>query len=311
MAIEERKEKRVMTMHCLERNYEYMKPVVEMMGERYSCRNFSDQKIPDEVMDTIIQVALGAASGGNLQPVSVIAVKDEARKKELCRLCEDQKFIEEAAVNLVFCMDWHKYDVYTQYKKAPFIANRSFGHFMIAMEDVMCMAQTVETAGFLCGIGSCYVGSVCNFISEVSDFLKLPDKVFPVVMLSMGYPKMQPKKRIAKLKRDMIFCEEAYTAYTPEQIAQSFDEKYAGRSLSVPKNEEAANRMFDTFYACLLTTYTKEQADEILQEVKEKGKFDETQRRFGLHYDAVGMLMVGKDMQNDLIARKMDIFAQK
>ena len=177
----------------LERNFQNMKPVVDAIASRYSCRTFSDTKIEEEVLDSILQAALNAASGGNLQPVSVIVVKDDQRKKELCELCDGQGFIEDASVNLIFCMDWHKYDVYTQYKEAPFVANRSFAHFMIAVEDVMCMAQTVETVSYLYGIGSCYVGSVVDYIKEVSDFLKLPDKVFPVVMLSLGYPKVTPK----------------------------------------------------------------------------------------------------------------------
>lgn len=293
-----------------EQQFAAMQPALERMEKRYSCRSFAEKEIPDEVMETIERVALRAASGGNLQPVAVIAVKDKERKEQLCRLCEDQPFIREAAVDLVFCMDWHKYDVYTQYKKAPFVANRCFTHFMIAMEDVMCMAQTVETAAFLCGIGSCYVGSVCNFISEVSDFLKLPDKVFPVVMLSLGYPKAEPKAYLPKLKRDMVFCDEAYTDYTPEQIGEAFDEKYAGRRLAVPKNEQAAKQLFDTFYACLLTTYPKEQADQILAEVQQTGAFNETQRRFGLHYAAAETLPLGKQMQADLIARGMDVFTQ-
>ncbi len=293
------------------RNFESMQSVLKLMEERYSCRSFADEPIADEVLDAIIDVALNTASGGNLQPVSVIIVKDGERKKELCRLCEDQSFVEQAAVNMIFCMDWHKYDLYTKVKKAPYVANRSFGHFIISMEDVMCMAQTVETAAFLCGIGSCYVGSVANHIADVSAFLNLPEKTFPVVLLSLGYPKHEPKNRITKLKRDMVFCEEQYTDYTTEQITESFDEKYAGRKLAVPKNEEAAQRMYDTFHACLLTTYTKEEADAILAEVKENGYFNETQRRFGLHYETVGMLEQGKQMQDDLIARKMNVFTQE
>ncbi len=293
------------------RNFAAMQEVLTLMQGRYSCRSFSDEPIADEVLNAIIDTALAAASGGNLQPVSVILVKDQARKKELCHLCEDQSFIEQAAVNMIFCMDWHKYDLYTDAKKAPFIANRSFGHFMISMEDVMCMAQTVETAAFLCGIGSCYVGTVCNRIKEVSAFLELPDKTFPVVMLSLGYPKAAPKNRITKLKRDMIFCDETYTAYTASRITDSFDEKYAGRKLALPSNQEAANRMLATFYTCLLTTYDQAAADAIVKEVRENGYFNETQRRFGLHYEAAEMLEQGKQMQDDLIARDMNIFEQK
>jgi FMN reductase [NAD(P)H] len=209
-------------------------------------------------------------------------------------------------------MDWHKYDRYTQYKKAPFVADHSFAHFMISMEDVMCMAQTVETVAYLYGIGSCYVGSVCNFIQPISQALKLPKGVFPVVLLSLGYPKKVPQNRVTKLKRDMIFCEESYTPYTDEEICQAFDEKYAGKKLPLPKNNPAsAQQMLDTFYQCALTTYSKEEADAILAEIRENGSFNETQRRFGLHYEAAGILELGKQMQQELVAQGIDPFTQK
>lgn len=295
----------------MNRDFETMKPVVDEITKRYSCRSFANKPIDDEVLDSIIEAALNAASGGNLQPVSVIVVKDQAHKDEICKLCDDQKFISDAAVNMIFCMDWNKYYHYTQYKKAPFVAGRSFAHCTIAMEDVMCMAQTVETVSYLYGIGSCYVGSVVNYIPQVSKALGLPDRVFPVVMLSLGYPKMEPKNRVVKLKRDMIFCDEYYTNYSDEQIAEAYDEKLSGRYIALPKNEEAANQMIETFRACMLTTYTAEETEAVIEEIKAAGKFNETQRRFGLHYPAAEMLTCGEEMMQGLKDRQMNIFDQK
>lgn len=294
----------------MKRDFETMKPVLDALASRYSCRAFADRPIPDEVLDALLDTALRAASGGNLQPVSVILVKDPARKKALRALCDDQPFIETAAVNLVFCMDWHRYAVYTRAKEAPFVANRSFGHFLIALEDAVCMAQTVESAAFLCGIGSCYVGSVANYIRPVSDFLKLPDQVMPVLLLCLGYPKQEPKGSIPKLKRNMMVCEEAYTPYTREEIIAAYDEKFAGRTVPLPKDPATAEARLLAFFQNLLTTYPEEEAKAIVENVRKAGCWNETQRRFGLHYEAAELLETGRIMQRDMAARDLDIFTQ-
>lgn len=285
-----------------ERNYETARPIWEAMRQRYSCRNFSPEPIPQEVLDDLLRTGLAAASGGNLQPYSVVVIQDPARRETLCKICEDQTFMAQAPVNLVFLLDWYRYAVYARLMDAPFVADRVMTHFLIGLEDVMCVAQTVETAAFLAGIGSCYVGSVIGMGRKLQEFMDLPQGTFPVVALSLGYPAHPPAQRLQKLAPEMTVFQERYPSLTPEEIRAGYDEKFQGRMAPLPVKEPYRSRALETFRRALLTTYPQDRAEEILRAADAAGALNETQRRFGLHYDAQGMLEEGLRVWEDLDA---------
>ncbi len=58
----------------------------EAMRTTFACREFTDDKVPDEVLYRIIDNARFAPSGGNRQGWQVINVLDKAKKEQLARL---------------------------------------------------------------------------------------------------------------------------------------------------------------------------------------------------------------------------------
>lgn len=290
----------------MDRNFENAKEILNHMKERYSCRAFSDEKIPENVLKEIIEVGLRAASGGNLQPYSIVVVKDEENKKLLCEASGNQKFIQDADVNLVFLMDWHKYDIYAKQKNAPFVAYKTFFHFLIAMQDIICTAQSIETAAFLSGIGSCYVGSIIGESSLVKEKLNLPDKTYPVLILSLGYPKNAPTSKINKLSYDTMVFDEKYRDFTDEDIFKAYENKYEGRTTNLPQKEPYKSESLETFKNALLTSYSDDEVEKIFKKAIEDGFINETQRRFGLHYAAHELQEISKLAYSDI--ESMGIF---
>lgn len=290
----------------MDRNFENAREALNQMKERYSCRAFSDEKIPEDILKEIIEVGLRAASGGNLQPYSIIVVKDEENKNLLYEACGEQKFIQEASVNLVFLMDWHKYDIYTKQKNAPFVAYKTFFHFLIAMQDIMCTAQSIETAAFLSGIGSCYVGSIIGESSLVKEKLNLPDKTYPVLVLSLGYPKNAAPAKINKLSYDTVVFDEKYRDFTDEEIFKAYESKYEGRTTNLPQKDPYKSESLEKFKKALLTSYPDDEAQKILEKAIEDGFINETQRRFGLHYASHVMQEISKWAYEDM--ESMGIF---
>ncbi len=284
----------------MDRNFENAKQTLNQMKERYSCRAFSDKKIPEDVLKEILEVGLRAASGGNLQPYSIIVVKDEDNKKALYEACGEQKFIQDADVNLVFLMDWHKYDIYTKQKNAPFVAYKTFFHFLIALEDIMCTAQTIETAAFLSGIGSCYVGSIIGEAELVKETLNLPDKTYPVLILSLGYPKNDPPIKIKKLSYDTMVFDEKYRDFNDEEIFKAYEDKYEGRTTGLPQKEPYKSEKLELFKNALLTSYSEDEVKQIVDKAIEDGFVNETQRRFGLHYAAHVLQEISKVAKQDI-----------
>ena len=290
----------------MQRNYQEAKAVLDAMLQRNSVRSFLDKPIPQEVLDHILDVSIQAASGGCLQPYSIIVVRDRQRAQRLCEVCGGQKFIAEAPVNLLYVLDWHKYAIYCRMKKAPLVAYRALPHFLIASQDIMCAAQSAETAAHLCGIGSCYVGSIIGECELIREEFGLPEHVYPMTILSMGYAKNENVPRRKHMQRDMMVFDEKYPQLDEQQLYDAFETKLAGMRTQLPAKEPVRGKMLAQMRESLLTTYSPEETEAILAEIVEKGEFNETQRRFGLHYAASGMLENGPEIIEDM--RKSGIF---
>lgn len=284
----------------MERNYETARPILDAMLERNSVRGFKPDPIPDDVLNHILSVSIQAASGGCLQPYSIIVVRDHARARYLCDVCGGQKFIEEAPVNLLYVMDWHKYAIYCRQKRAPLVGYRALPHFLIAAQDIMCAAQCAETSAHLCGIGSCYVGSIIGEGQAIRDEFHLPEHVTPMTILSMGYAKNENVPRRRHMRKDMMVFDEVYPNLDEQALYDAFEEKLAGMKTPLPSREPVRGKMLSQMRDALLTSYSPEETEAILSEIQQNGFFNETQRRFGLHYRADQMLINGDEIREDM-----------
>ena len=252
------------------------------MAQRQTVRSFRDEPIPDEVLKNILEAGINTASGGNLQPYSIIVERDREKAQKLAKML-NYPFIGNAAVNLLVLMDWHKLAVYSKCRQAPFIENYSTNHFFIAWDDAVLCAQAMETAAWLYGIGTCFIGHVMDCGDALKSMYHLPDMTYPVLLLSMGYPKnLTPKSR--KLSLDLMVFEGEYPALREEQICDAFDQKYEGKKPPLPSDENARAERISKFRRAMEMVYSAEETEKIIQEVIHRGYFSEIQRLFGIHY---------------------------
>lgn len=289
----------------MKRNYENAKDVLAAMRERSSCRVFEDRPIPDELLKELLETGINAASGGNLQPYSVIVIKDQERKEQLCKMSWGQPFIASAAVDLVFLLDWNKYKTYAAMKDAPFVANHVFSEFVVGIEDMAICAQTIETAAHLCGIGSCYVASVIDAGDEARKLLHNPEYTYPILAMSLGYPKKEQSVRRKHMSYEGMVFEEQYPDFTKEQIYDLFEDKFEGLRYKLPSKEEYRVKKIAQLKAALDTCYSEEDSVRILKDVEENGFMNEAQRCFGLFYNADNMQKLSKILLEDM--KKMGI----
>ena len=256
----------------------------ETMGllfERGSCRDFTDEPVPDEVMDAVLEAGTHAATAGNLQPYSVVKVTDPENRRWL-REQGLQAFVEEAPVDLIFCIDLHRLRRWAELEVAPFTANSSFRHFWTAFQDVVIFAQTVCTAADAMGLGSVYVGSVLEIFRELKERLRLPDLVFPVVLASVGYPKERPPSR-KKLGIDVVVHDEAYHDSDDGTLLRAFEEKYTGPD---SRRVEITEERVEAIRKVCTEVHGEAFADRCEARIRENGYISAVQRYFGLHYVA-------------------------
>ncbi len=83
-----------------------MLSVKEAIETRRSIRHFRPDDVPDELIEQMLEAARLAPSGSNMQPWRFVVIRDEEVKKELRRICLEQRFVEEAPV-VIICFGDH------------------------------------------------------------------------------------------------------------------------------------------------------------------------------------------------------------
>jgi FMN reductase [NAD(P)H] len=260
---------------------EYSNETMRLLFERASCRDYSDRKVPTDVLRAVLEAGTHAPTGGNLQPYSIIKIEDEANRRWFVELGA-QRFIGEAPVLLLFCIDWRRLRRWAELEAAPFTATSSFRHFWISFQDTIMSAQNICTAADSMGLGSCYIGTVLEMFPELKEKFNLPDGVFPVVLLCLGYPetKAMPRK---KLGVDVVVHDEEYQELEDQALLDAFKEKYSGPdSRSVKITEDRLKTISDV----CREVNGEEFAERCVRRVEENGEFSAVQRYFGLHYKA-------------------------
>jgi nitroreductase len=257
----------------------YPNETLRLLIERSSCRSFYNRAIPEDVMELILEAGTRAPTGGNLQPFSIIRIEKPEAKNRLAHLCEDQMFIAEAPTNLLFCIDWYRLRRWAELELAPFAATSSFRHFWISFQDTIIAAQNICTAADALGLGSCYVGSVLECFREIREMFELPDGVFPVVLLSLGYPKHRPEPR-RKLDIGVITHSEKYRRLSDDEILEAFHTKYPYRGV-----EATAERVRE-MERVSRAVHGEDFARRCRERIEKTGRVNVAQRYFGLHYIA-------------------------
>ena len=257
---------------------EYPNETMKLLIERASCRNFSDKDIPPNVLQLVLEAGIHAATGGNLQPYSIIKIEQEKTRGKLAEWC-GQRLIRRAPTLLLFCIDWHRIERWASLEAAPFTATSSFRHFWISFQDTIICAQNVCTAADALGLGSVYIGTVMEFFPELREMFQLPKGVFPVVLLCLGYPKTRPRPR-KKLGVEVIVHAERYHEMADRELLDTFDEKYPGHRVRITE------RRLDMISEVCREVHGEECARRCVERIKETGYITPVQRYFGLHYRA-------------------------
>lgn len=211
----------------------------ELLKTRRSVRRFEDRPVDDALLKELLDAAANAPSGGNIQPLSVVVVRDPERRAKLAEVVGEQPWVRNAPVSLVFCLDFHRVGRWARLSGVEFRGHEAMMSFLIGYADIMCAAQTVTILAEERGLGSVYVGTIIAQTRPAVDLLELPDGVLPLMVLSLGYPVSRPKD-IPKLPREVIAHDERYRVPSDEELAATFEAKYGTIDENVEKYFERA-----------------------------------------------------------------------
>jgi FMN reductase [NAD(P)H] len=154
---------------------------------RRTQRRYDSRAVPESVVRLILAAAFSTSSKSDFQQASVIRVEDRGQRDKLAALLPDMPQIGNAPLFLVFLGDARRLERITQHP----VVNSTLEGFFNATVDAALAMQTCILAAETLGLGTCPISHLRNHARAVGDILALPDKVFPVAGLCLGYPAQQ------------------------------------------------------------------------------------------------------------------------
>ena len=203
-----------------------MNPIIQGLYNRKSVRVFTGEPISKEKKEMILTAATQAPTAGNQQLYTIIDITDLELKKKLAVTCDNQPFIAEADMVLVFAADCQKwYEGFQDVGAAP--RKPGVGDLMLAVTDTAIAAQNAVVAAESLGIGSCYIGDIMENAEIHKEILHLPDYVFPAVMLVFGYPTRQQiyREKPKRVELSHVVHENAYQTRDAQSRKEMWQEK--------------------------------------------------------------------------------------
>lgn len=164
--------------------------VLADMANRRVIRRYTDQPVDPALLDTLCAVALSAPSKSDLQQGDIVIVSDRGQREKLEALLPDNPWVKAAPVFLVFCGNNRRHRLLFEWRKRPFV-NDYLDPFFNAAVDAGIVLATFTAAADRVGLGSCPISAIRNHAAKVSEILGLPQYVFPVAALGVGWPSFE------------------------------------------------------------------------------------------------------------------------
>ncbi len=199
-----------------------MNKTLKIMASHASVRKFKEDDIPDELLYTILNTARQASTSSNLQAYSIIIIRDKAKKTTLAKLCGNQVWVRNCPVFLVICPDLLRLGKVCVRQNYEFI-DRYMEMFIVATVDASLVAQNILLGAESCGLGGVMIGGIRNKPVEVSNLLELPDKVYPLMGICLGWPDTRPMIK-PRLQAEVVIHNEKYDDSQLQKLLSQYDE---------------------------------------------------------------------------------------
>jgi len=190
--------------------------VIKTMLAHKSIRKYSDKAPSEEIIHTIVRA--GQQAPFAYQAYSILLSKNAKRNPF------------RAPLLFTICIDYHKFGLIMTKRKWKLVTN-DLALLLLGMQDATYMAQNMVIAGSSLGLGSCFLGSAIYNADKIAENYDLPEKVFPIVQLTMGYPAENPPPRPRYPIKFTLF-ENKYPKLGKKAIAEAMkqmDEGYLGQ----------------------------------------------------------------------------------
>lgn len=208
--------------------------VIQSLLKRKSIRRYQPDMPCDQTIQTIARAGQQAPFASQL--CSVL----------LSRHQEKNKF--RAPLLFTLCVDAHKWELIMAVRGWQ-MEGDDLLLLVLGMQDAALMAENMVIAAESLGLGSCFLGDAPFRSGEIIQTYRLPQRVFPLVQLAMGYPAEDPPPR-PRYPIEFTLFEDRYPEFNEEEIhnamqqmdqgylEQDYYRRYKAKIRLLPEREE-------------------------------------------------------------------------
>ena len=150
-------------------------------------RRYTEQPISEDLMQQVLAAGLSAPAKSDLQQVAVIRIENAVTRKAIAALLPAMPWVGSAPRFLVVCGDSRRIRRVCELRRIPF-ANDHLDAFFNATTDAALVLQNLIRAASAVGLGACPISVIRNHAARIAELLSLPNYVFPVAGLCLGWP---------------------------------------------------------------------------------------------------------------------------
>jgi nitroreductase len=209
-----------------ELSLEVANEVLELQVAHRSVRRFLDEPVSDEQLTAIVTAAQSASTSSNMQGWSVVAVRDPAHKARLAALANNQQFINQAPLFLVWIADLGRARRLARRAERPLDGADYLESTLVAFIDAALAAQNAVIAAESLGLGAVFVGAIRNHPEEVAAELGLPSHAVATFGMAVGTPDPDERAGIKpRLPQSAVLHHERYDAAGADAEVPLYDER--------------------------------------------------------------------------------------
>ncbi|MCB4821083.1 nitroreductase family protein [Roseicella aerolata] len=209
-------------------------PALAAILDRRVTRRYTPDPVPEPLLRTVLAAAQSAPSKSDLQQYAIIVIQEPGKIARIADWIGGMDWIRQAPVFLLFCGDIRRGRRVCAIHGRPH-ANDNVDTFVNATADAALALGFTVMAAEAAGLGTCPISYVRNHVEKIGPICGLPEGVYPVAGLTLGFPAGARNWLSPRLPQDLVVHRETYDDSGLEAALPAYD---AARPPAKPRYPE-------------------------------------------------------------------------
>ncbi len=175
-------------------NETYTSETIQLLQNRVSVRKYGEEPVPEDMIEAVLRTAFRAPTSSNIQSYTVIVVRERETLQKLSVVTGNQKHVADTPVFLAFCADLTRID-YALMKHQHNFNDNNLEVGLVSSVDAALVGMSAYLTAESLGLRGLMIGAVRNNACTTAEILGLPNRVYCLFGICLGWPAEQPPRK--------------------------------------------------------------------------------------------------------------------